>query len=79
MSAAVPLTQAGPLERVAHRVGVALLRWSESRAVRTVAPSTLTSAARAHSAARLAHEQRTALEARHQHWDTLAAGTPRVR
>lgn len=79
MSAAVHLTQTGPLERVAHRLGVALLRWSESRAVRAVVPTASSAAARARVAARLAYEQQTALEARQQHWDTLAAATPRMR
>lgn len=78
MSAALHLTEVGPLERAAHRIGTALLRWSESRAARVEFPTRpLTTAER--TTARLAFEQRTALEARHRHWDELAAATPRVR
>lgn len=74
MSAALHLDHVGPLERTAHRLGLALLRWSESRAAR-IAPAMGPDRA----AARLAYDQRTALEARHRHWDELAAGAPRVR
>lgn len=74
MSAALHLDHVGPLERTAHRLGLALLRWSESRAAR-IAPATGPDRA----AARLAYDQRAALEARHRHWDELAAGSPRVR
>jgi hypothetical protein len=78
MSAALHLDHGGPLERTAHRVGLALLRWSEARAARTVRrASSVIGPDR--TVARLAHEQRTALEARHRHWDELASGTPRVR
>lgn len=78
MSAALHLTEVGLLERAAHRIGTALLRWSESRAARVELPTRpLTTADR--TTARLAFEQRTALEARHRHWDELAAATPRVR
>ncbi|MFJ3033371.1 hypothetical protein ACIPC2_03035 [Curtobacterium pusillum] len=78
MSAALHLTEVGPLERAAHRIGTALLRWSESRAARVEFPTRpLTTAER--TTARLAFEQRTALEARHRHWDEFAAATPRVR
>ncbi|OII14855.1 hypothetical protein [Curtobacterium sp. MCBA15_008] len=75
MSAALHLDHVGPLERTAHRLGLALLRWSETRAAR-VADRAL---GPDRGAARLAYEQRTALEARHRHWDRLASGTPRVR
>jgi hypothetical protein len=75
MSAALHLDHVGPLERTAHRLGLALLRWSETRAAR-VAHSALSPD---RGTARLAYEQRTALEARHRHWDRLASGTPRVR
>lgn len=78
MSAALHLTEVGPLERAAHRIGTALLRWSESRAARVEFPTGFPTAAD-RTAARLAHEQRTALEARHRHWDDLAAATPRLR
>ncbi|WIB77462.1 hypothetical protein DEJ28_17740 [Curtobacterium sp. MCPF17_002] len=78
MSAALHLDHVGPLERTAHRIGLALLRWSESRAVRTGFPAD-SAIGSDRAAARLAHEQRTALEARHRHWDELAAVTPRVR
>ncbi|WP_439693115.1 hypothetical protein ACRQ4B_02415 [Curtobacterium sp. SP.BCo] len=78
MSAALHLTEVGPLERTAHRVGTALLRWSESRAAR-VTPTAGPAACHDRLAGRLAHEQRTALEARHRHWDELAAATPRLR
>lgn len=78
MSAALHLDHVGPLERTAHRVGLALLRWSESRAVRVGHPA-VSASGPDRAAARLAHEQRTALEARHRHWDELASGTPRVR
>lgn len=78
MSAALHLDHVGPLERTAHRLGLALLRWSESRAARTTRPAgSLAGPDRA--AARLAHDQRTALEARHRHWDELTAATPRLR
>ena len=78
MSAALHLTEVGPVERAAHRVGTALLRWSESRAARiTVEPGPVLTTGRA--AARRAFEQRTALEARQRHWDELAAATPRLR
>ncbi|GAA3341715.1 hypothetical protein GCM10017714_26850 [Curtobacterium pusillum] len=78
MSAALHLTEVGPVERAAHRVGTALLRWSESRAARVEIPAPLTRSS-ARTRARLAFEQRTALEARHRHWDELAAATPRLR
>lgn len=78
MSAALHLPEVGPLERAAHRIGTALLRWSESRATRVEFRSgPVTTSDR--TTARLAFEQRTALEARHRHWDELAAATPRVR
>jgi len=77
MSAALHLTEVGPLERAAHRIGTALLRWSESRAARVEFPTHPHSTAD-RTTARLAFEQRTALEARHHHWDELAAATPRV-
>jgi len=78
MSAALHLTEVGPLERAAHRIGTALLRWSESRATRVEFRSDpVTTSDR--TTARLAFEQRTALEARHRHWDELAAATPRIR
>lgn len=82
MNAALHLTQVGPLERAAHRLGTALLRWSEERAagsatralLRTTAPS-----GAERSAARLAFERQSGLEARQRHWDELAAATPRLR
>jgi|GEM_PF-3112690 len=78
MSAALHLDHVGPVERTAHRVGLALLRWSESRAARiTSTPGHVPSGER--TAARLAFEQRTALEARQRHWDELTAATPRLR
>ena len=75
MSAALHLDHVGPLERTAHRLGLALLRWSETRAARVADPALGPD----RGTARLAYEQRTALEARHRHWDRLASGTPRVR
>jgi hypothetical protein len=78
MSAALHLDHVGPLERTAHRLGLALLRWSETRAAR-VAHTADPVLGPDRGAARLAYEQRTALEARHRHWDRLASGTPRVR
>jgi len=78
MSAALHLTDVGPLERAAHRIGTALLRWSESRAARVEFRSGPVTAPD-RTTARLAFEQRTALEARHRHWETLTADAPRVR
>ena len=78
MSAALHLEHVGPVERTAHRIGLALLHWSESRAVRTSTP-TSPAAVRDRTTARLAFEQRTALEARHRHWDELASAAPRLR
>ncbi|WP_144711636.1 hypothetical protein [Curtobacterium pusillum] len=79
MSAALHLTEVGPLERAAHRVGTALLRWSEQRAARTTFTTTGAQTGAARDAARLAFEQRTAQEARQRHWEALAAATPRLR
>jgi hypothetical protein len=79
MSAALHLTEVGPLERAAHRIGTALLRWSEARAARATFTAVGAPDGPARDAARLAFEQHTALEARHRHWDELAAATPRLR
>ena len=78
MSAALHLDHVGPLERTAHRLGLALLRWSETRAAR-VGHTADSALGPDHAAARLAYEQRTGLEARHRHWDRLASGMPRLR
>ena len=78
MSAALHLDHVGPLERTAHRLGLALLRWSETRAAR-VGHTADSALGPDRTAARLAYEQRTGLEARHRHWDRLASGMPRVR
>lgn len=78
MSAALHLTEVGPVERTAHRIGLALLRWSESRAAR-VHPGQRSATGAERTSARLAYEGRTALEARHRHWDELTAATPRLR
>jgi hypothetical protein len=68
----IQLTTAGPVERAAHHLGIALLRWSEHRSARAVSgPS--------RSAARLAFAEQTALEARQRSWDRLAADAPRLR
>ncbi|MBT2502098.1 hypothetical protein [Curtobacterium sp. ISL-83] len=79
MSAALNLTEVGPIERAAHRVGTALLRWSEARAARGTLSAVGAPVGSARVAARLALEQDTALEARQRHWDQLAAATPRLR
>ncbi len=78
MSAALHLTEVGPLERTAHRVGTALLRWSESRAARV---TTTAGPAACHRPTGGSPRPRAALrlEARHRHWDELAAATPRLR
>lgn len=78
MSAALHLDHVGPLERTAHRLGLALLRWSETRAAR-VGHTADSALGPDRAAARLAYEQRTDLEARHRHWDRLASGMPRLR
>ncbi|WP_420369152.1 hypothetical protein [Curtobacterium sp. L1-20] len=78
MSAALHLDHVGPVERTAHRLGLALLRWSETRAARRV-PGAGPATGPERAAARLAHDQRTALEARHRSWDRLASDVPRLR
>lgn len=78
MSAALHLTEAGPVERLAHRLGLALLRWSEARAARSTVTRAVAPPGERESA-RLAFQQRTDLEARHRHWDELASATPRLR
>ncbi|MGN8049198.1 hypothetical protein ACTJKO_05870 [Curtobacterium sp. 22159] len=78
MSAALHLTEVGPVERAAHRIGTALLRWSESRAARAGLPDRPTSCAD-RTTVRLAFEERQAREARERHWDALAAVAPRLR
>jgi hypothetical protein len=61
-----------PLEHAAHRLGVALITWSDRRAVRSVTDTS-------RSAQRLAFAEQSALEARHRSWERLAAGAPRLR
>jgi hypothetical protein len=61
----------GPVERAAHRIGLALVDWSDRRSIRTVrVVASRSEAQRAYTAA-------TALEARHRSWDRRAATSPR--
>ena len=65
------LAPARPLEHAAHRLGAALIAWSDRRTADAVPVS--------RSAHRLAFAEQTALEARHRSWDGLASGAPRLR
>lgn len=69
----IPISPAGPAERVAHRLGLALLAWSERRA------DTVASDAASRSTQRSVFEQQSGREERHRSWERLASTTPRQR